>query len=297
MTKKHEEERERFETTLKTMQSTFEKKEKSLYADVAEKTTKLDDRLRQCDETILLSKTEQEKSLEERRLLESRLNAMRFEHGLIKDKNEFTSKASFEELEHQYRTLQRLFKQEWRKVKKDIRARIVWSLFKRGPEPTQEEKKTETANTANTTDTTVSTMTPAEQMVVQSLELAMKQAGVTNLEPAKLPTEAVAEEPAQQTEAVAVEAMEQTEAVEVETTEQTETVVEENAEQAENSTAETAERMETDSGESETIEGNSVTETVESETPLEEVAVGEQMESEQSDAQEFIVDTNPADEQ
>lgn len=41
-------------------------------------------------------------------------------------------KVAFDELEHQYRALKKLFKQEWRKVKKDIRQNIVWSLFKKG---------------------------------------------------------------------------------------------------------------------------------------------------------------------
>ena len=59
------------------------------------------------------------------------MNAMRFEHGLIQDEAEFMEQAPFDELEHQYRLLGKLFKQEWKKVKKNLRSRLIWNLFKK----------------------------------------------------------------------------------------------------------------------------------------------------------------------
>ena len=100
-------------------------------AEVDEKNKQLQAHKRECDEAVRIAKNAQAKAYEERVLFESRLNAMRFEYGLIEDENEFVPKIPFEELERQYHMLRKLFKQEWTKVKKDIRTRILWILFKR----------------------------------------------------------------------------------------------------------------------------------------------------------------------
>ena len=180
LTKGYEAEQERLEKLVQDTKSDYEEKEKTLYAEVNKKSAELQARLRECDETIHLSKAEQDKANEERRLLESRLNAMRFEHGLIKDKNEFTSQASFEELEHQYRMFQRLFKQEWRKVKKDIRARVVWSLFK--SEKSQEQDKNAQTN-VNTPEAGLA------QQPTQPIEQTINQSEIPTVELAETQTE------------------------------------------------------------------------------------------------------------
>ena len=132
LVRNNEIDRQIFQQTVDETRTTYEKKEKELYDDLAAKVAQWEERIAQNEQAMALSKAVQEQESEQRRLAEGRMNAMRYEQGWIKDKSEFLTKASFDELEHQYRMLQQLFKQEWKKVKKDIRSRIVWSLFKRG---------------------------------------------------------------------------------------------------------------------------------------------------------------------
>lgn len=59
--------------------------------------------------------------LTEKQFADGRLNALRAEHGLIPEDEDFTEKDKFYELEHQYAAFKKLFKAEWKKVKKRIR--------------------------------------------------------------------------------------------------------------------------------------------------------------------------------
>ena len=138
--KRNEEDRTTFETTMRDWQEEYTIKEEKLQAEWALDVAKWKERIREKNGEVQAANDERDKAHEERRTAEARMNAMRLEHGLIKDESEFTSKASFDELEHQYRLLGKLFKQEWAKVKKDLRSRIVWNLFKKKAGDSEEEQ-------------------------------------------------------------------------------------------------------------------------------------------------------------
>ena len=194
MVEKHAAEREYFDKTIQETKTAYAQKEQELYADLATKIAQWQERVRTCEEETARSNAERTQECEARRLAESRLNAMRFECGWIKDKGEFMSKASFDELEHQYRAFQQLFKQEWKKVKKDIRTRILWSLFKRNAEDKKEVKDGQptTAPTESTTTesaTSENTTAPTENTTAEVPVNVEAQASVEVPEVASVATE------------------------------------------------------------------------------------------------------------
>ncbi|MGN0818611.1 MAG: hypothetical protein ACI4L9_06545, partial [Candidatus Coproplasma sp.] len=65
-----------------------------------------------------------EKLNDEYTLLSARYNAVRREHGLFTEKDDFTSRESFDEIERQYEMFTKFFKEEWRKTKKRIRKEV-----------------------------------------------------------------------------------------------------------------------------------------------------------------------------
>ncbi|MBE7079871.1 MAG: hypothetical protein E7371_01380 [Clostridiales bacterium] len=171
LNQQRDEERARFEQTILDTKKEYAQKEQTLYAEVDEKNKQLQAHKRECDEAVRIAKNAQAKAYEERVLFESRLNAMRFEYGLIEDENEFVPKIPFEELERQYHMLRKLFKQEWTKVKKDIRTRILWILFKRTIDDDDVLLGVNPTPQIPTEPTTVST---AEQVMDMTENLAVK---------------------------------------------------------------------------------------------------------------------------
>ena len=149
--KRNEEESKNFEATLRLRAKEYADKEDKLRADWTEETRQLKENIRVKDAEYASAKEEADKAVDAKCIAESRMNALRYEYGLIKDEKEFLSQASFDELEHQYRQLGKLFKKEWAKNKKDLRARIVWSAFKKTgkDEKTDEEKGGETVQDEN----------------------------------------------------------------------------------------------------------------------------------------------------
>ena len=131
--------RAEFEKTMTAWQEEYAIKEEKLRAEWALETSEWKEKVREKNIEVENAKKETEDMLEQRRFAEGRMNAMRMEYGLITDESEFTSQVAFDELEHQYRALEKLFKREWGKVKKDLRARILWKLFKKGQVETMEE--------------------------------------------------------------------------------------------------------------------------------------------------------------
>ena len=61
-------------------------------------------------------------------LIAARYNAMRHEAGLMTDADDFTSEEAFTEVEQQYYTFKKFFKEEWKKTKKRIRSEVFASL-------------------------------------------------------------------------------------------------------------------------------------------------------------------------
>ena len=131
--------RAEFEKTMAAWQEEYTIKEEKMRAEWALETSQWKEKVREKNIEVENAHKETEDMLEQRRLAEGRMNALRLEYGLIKDETEFTSQVSFDELEHQYRTLEKLFKREWGKVKKDLRSRIVWKLFKKGKNAEEEQ--------------------------------------------------------------------------------------------------------------------------------------------------------------
>lgn len=69
------------------------------------------------------------KLIDARRLAEARLIAIRKEHGLKAAPFDFTTEASFQELEHQLDVFEKFFFDEWKKTKKSIRRNTIKDFF------------------------------------------------------------------------------------------------------------------------------------------------------------------------
>ncbi len=65
--------------------------------------------------------------MEEKRVLSARLNALRYEHGLMTDEDDFTSRERFDELEREYLAFYDLFEKQWKKTKMKIRKDVLRS--------------------------------------------------------------------------------------------------------------------------------------------------------------------------
>ena len=81
------------------------------------------------------------------RVLNARLHALRWEHGFMTENDDFTTKESFEELEHTLEVFKKFYKKEWSKTKRAIRKEVlnVKNLDKIQPisEKKEEDKATE----------------------------------------------------------------------------------------------------------------------------------------------------------
>ena len=160
--------RAEFEKTMNAWQEEYTIKEEKMRAEWALESSQWKEKVREKNIELENAKQETANMLEERRLAEGRMNALRLEYGLIHDESEFTSQVAFDELEHQYHTLEKLFKREWGKVKKDLRARIVWKLFKKGEKGEDEEESAD-----ETQESPVSSVSADE---TQASEQASEQA-------------------------------------------------------------------------------------------------------------------------
>lgn len=68
--------------------------------------------------------------LEQRKVLaEARLNALRSEHGLFGELDDFSTKEKTDEIENQYRVFRKFFKTEWKKTKKKLRKEVFTSVL------------------------------------------------------------------------------------------------------------------------------------------------------------------------
>ena len=77
-------------------------------------------------------------------VLLAKYNALRSEHGLFTEEDDFTAQANFDELERQYKVFTRFFKSEWKKAKKRIRREVLRGIrTKGGKAPTDAEQKSE----------------------------------------------------------------------------------------------------------------------------------------------------------
>lgn len=67
---------------------------------------------------------EVDKLVDEKRLIQARLNAVMHKNGMLKTEN-FSSQESFDEIEEQYKAFKAFFKDEWRIAKKQIRKDVL----------------------------------------------------------------------------------------------------------------------------------------------------------------------------
>ena len=82
------------------------------------------------EEKIAALEAEKQSIIDARRLAEARLIAIRKEHGLKAAPFDFTTEASFQELEHQLDVFEKFFFSEWKKTKKSIRKNVIKDFFK-----------------------------------------------------------------------------------------------------------------------------------------------------------------------
>lgn len=147
--KRNEEERTEFEKTIKFKTEEYATKEEKIRAEWALEIAEWKERVHQKNLEIDAVEEKCQQANDGRRIAEGRMNAMRFEHGLIKDEKEFMNEASFDELEHQYRLLKKLMKLEWAKVKKDLRTRLVWNLFQKDDKGATNKESNAKANSGD----------------------------------------------------------------------------------------------------------------------------------------------------
>jgi hypothetical protein len=281
LNQEHEEARDRFEQTILDTKEEYAKKEQILYADVDAKNKQFQAHMRDCNEKVIAAHSAQARAYEERALFESRLNALRYEYGLIEDENEFVPQIPFGELEHQYHMLRKLFKQEWTKVKKDIRTRILWILFKR---TIDDDELTLTMPTLPPLPTLESLLPTEELKVERAEELAAKITTETKAE-AEEEVEDVIEE-------VAVDTAEEFDEDVEDSDEEMEEDEDEIDEETEDSDEEEDGEIEEDVDENELEEVEETEEVEVAQTETEEVE-----ETEVSNAQEGIADTSSTDEE
>ncbi|MBE7084802.1 MAG: DUF2357 domain-containing protein [Clostridiales bacterium] len=111
-------EREEYEQKVEALSEEFANEASALRGEIAG------------GEKALASLQEKYTALEERRMLaDARLNALRKEHGLITDAEDFTSKEAIDELEREYETFQKFFKKEWRKTRWKMIKELFGNLF------------------------------------------------------------------------------------------------------------------------------------------------------------------------
>lgn len=78
-------------------------------------------------------------------LLMAKYNAVRREHGLFTDADDFTSEDSFGEIERQYKLFRTFFKEEWKKTKKRIRKEVFAAAKAQPAAEVQQTEPTEPA--------------------------------------------------------------------------------------------------------------------------------------------------------
>ena len=78
-------------------------------------------------------------------LLMAKYNAVRREHGLFTDADDFTSEDSFGEIERQYKLFRTFFKEEWKKTKKRIRKEVFAAAKAQPAAEAQQTESTEPA--------------------------------------------------------------------------------------------------------------------------------------------------------
>ena len=87
-------------------------------------------------------------------LLMAKYNAVRREHGLFTDADDFTSEDSFGEIERQYKLFRTFFKEEWKKTKKRIRKEVFAAAKAQPAAEVQPSEPTQPAAEAQQTEPT-----------------------------------------------------------------------------------------------------------------------------------------------
>lgn len=99
---------------------------------------------------------------EEKMVSQARLNALRSEHGLMTEKDDFSSKEKTDELERQLRAFKKFFKQEWQKTKKKIRKEVFAEVANETKTEKQEEISASQPTMDEETETTENAETAGE---------------------------------------------------------------------------------------------------------------------------------------
>ena len=117
-------ESERYRTELLAAKEEFTDRIKVINAEHDENTRKLNAQIASNVERINEINAQYAKLEERKTLAEARLNAMRFEYGLMTAKDDFSSREKTDEIEHQYNVFRKFFKTEWKKTKQKIRSQV-----------------------------------------------------------------------------------------------------------------------------------------------------------------------------
>ncbi len=108
---------------------------------------------------------------EKNTVLLAKYNAIRSEHGLFTEQDDFTSQIDFDELERQYKVFTRFFKSEWKKAKKRIRGEILRGITAKDGKKRSDEGQaavnvppTEAAQSTEATQEQEHTVQPIEEV-------------------------------------------------------------------------------------------------------------------------------------
>ena len=114
---------------LANARAEYEQKVETLSEDFANEVSALRGEIADGEKALALLQ-EKYTELEDRRLFaDARLNALRKQHGLITDADDFTSKEAIDELEREYEAFQKFFKKEWRKTRWKMIKELFGNLF------------------------------------------------------------------------------------------------------------------------------------------------------------------------
>ena len=110
-------------------------------------------------------------------LLMAKYNAVRREHGLFTDADDFTSEDSFGEIERQYKLFRTFFREEWKKTKKRIRKEVFAAAKAQPAAEVQPSEPTEPAAEAQPSEPT---QPAAEVQPSEPTQPAGQDAGAAN---------------------------------------------------------------------------------------------------------------------
>lgn len=122
--RQRQEESERYRNELAAVKQEFTDRMTVINAEHEESMRKLNAQIESNVARIKEINAQYAKLEDQKTLAEARLNALRYQYGLMTDKDDFSSREKTDEIERQYQVFKKFFKTEWKKTKQKIRSQV-----------------------------------------------------------------------------------------------------------------------------------------------------------------------------